>query len=202
MKIFIATKNQKKLAELERILIPMGFEVICENNLEAPLPEVEETGKSFEENALLKASSGVKATGLITVADDSGLCVDALGGEPGIYSARYSQPNATDEKNIKKLLSRLKDVEDDKRTAKFECCIACAFPSGRYFTVSGECKGTILKSPKGSNGFGYDPVFMSEKGCFAELTREEKDMVSHRGRALLKFREKMIAEIKKESIEC
>ena len=199
MKIFIATKNLKKLAELERILIPMGFDVVSERDLENEIPEVEETGTTFEENALLKARSGLKATGLITVADDSGLCVDALGGAPGVYSARYSDHDATDQKNIEKLLLNLKDVEDDKRTAKFECCIACVFPSGNYFTVNGECTGYISRTPHGNNGFGYDPVFISEKGCFAELTKDEKDAVSHRGKALEKFKTKMISEIKKEN---
>ncbi len=191
MKIFIATKNHSKLKELERILIPMGFEVKSENDLTEPLPVVEETGSSYEENALLKARSGLKVTGLITVADDSGLSVDYLDGAPGIYSARYSGLGATYESNNEKLLAALKGVPLEKRTGVFVSAVACVFPDGREFTVRGECRGYVAEECKGNGGFGYDPLFVCEAGCYAELSPEEKDRVSHRGKALGKFREEL-----------
>ena len=195
MKIFIATKNKNKLLELERILKPMGFEVLCENDLANPLPEVEETGETFEENALLKAHSGLKATGYITVADDSGICVDALGGAPGVYSARYSGEGATYQSNNEKLLDAMADVPDDKRTAHFISAVACVFPDGREFTVRGVCDGVIARECIGEGGFGYDPIFICESGSYAEISPEEKDRVSHRGKALRLFKEKLIKYI-------
>ncbi len=191
MKIFIATKNHNKLKELERILIPMGFEVLSENDLEKPLPEVEETGVTYEENAILKAHSGLEETGLISVADDSGLSVDILDGAPGLYSARYSGTGATYASNNEKLLAALKDVPKDKRTATFVSAIACVFPDGREFTVRGECKGYVAEECRGDGGFGYDPLFVCEAGCYAEMTPEEKDRVSHRGNALRAFKEEL-----------
>lgn len=191
MKIFIATKNHNKLKELERILKPMGFEVLSENDLEKPLPEVEETGTTYEENALLKAHSGLKETGFITVADDSGLSVDILDGAPGLYSARYSGSGATYASNNEKLLAALKGVPRDKRTAVFVSAIACVFPDGREFTVRGECRGYVAEECRGSGGFGYDPLFVCPAGCYAEMTAEEKDRVSHRGNALRAFKEEL-----------
>lgn len=191
MKIFIATKNHNKLKELERILKPMGFEVLSENDLEKPLPEVEETGTTYEENALLKAHSGLKETGRITVADDSGLSVDILEGAPGLYSARYSGSGATYASNNEKLLAALKGVPRDKRTAVFVSAIACVFPDGREFTVRGECRGYVAEECRGSCGFGYDPLFVCPAGCYAEMTAEEKDKVSHRGNALRAFKEEL-----------
>ena len=191
MKIFIATKNHNKLKELERILKPMGFEVLSENDLEKPLPEVEETGTTYEENALLKAHSGLKETGRITVADDSGLSVDILDGAPGLYSARYSGSGATYASNNEKLLAALKGVPRDKRTAVFVSAIACVIPDGREFTVRGECRGYVAEECRGSCGFGYDPLFVCPAGCYAEMTAEEKDKVSHRGNALRAFKEEL-----------
>lgn len=191
MKIFIATKNHNKLKELERILKPMGFEVLSENDLEKPLPEVEETGTTYEENALLKAHSGLKETGWITVADDSGLSVDILDGAPGLYSARYSGSGSTYASNNEKLLAALKGVPRDKRTAVFVSAIACVFPDGREFTVRGECRGYVAEECRGSCGFGYDPLFVCPAGCYAEMTAEEKDKVSHRGNALRTFKEEL-----------
>ena len=192
MKIFIATKNQKKLEELSRILLPLGFEVLSEKDLQKPLPEVEETGTTFEENAILKAEAGIKQTGLISIADDSGLCVDYLNGAPGIYSARYSGGHGNDGDNNKKLLEELKGVPKEKRTAYYVAAIACVFPDGRSFTVRGECHGHIAEEETGNRGFGYDPLFISEKGCFGLLSAEEKDSISHRGRALVKFKEELL----------
>lgn len=195
MKFFIATKNTKKLIELERILKPMGFEVISGSNLSTPFPDVEETGTTFEENALLKAKSGCDFTGLPTVADDSGLCVDALDGAPGVYSARFSGEDCDDERNNDKLLDSLKDVPKEKRGAAYVSVIACVFPDGRSFTVRGECRGEIAFSRQGSNGFGYDPLFITEYGVFGEISAEQKDKVSHRGNSLRKFKEEIVKYI-------
>ncbi len=191
MKVFIATKNHHKLTELERILVPMGFEVLSENDLDKPLPEVDETGTSYEENALLKAHSGLRVTGLITVADDSGLSVDYLDGAPGLYSARYSGMGASYASNNEKLLAALDGVPYEKRTATFVSAIACVFPDGREFTVRGECKGFVAEECHGDGGFGYDPLFICDAGCYAEMTPEEKDRVSHRGNALRAFKEEL-----------
>lgn len=191
MKVFIATKNLKKLEELKRILVPMGFDVLCERDLEKPLEEVEETGTTFEENALLKASAGLRETGYMSVADDSGLCVDYLDGAPGVYSARYSGEHGNDEMNNQKILAELDGVPVEKRGAKFVSAIACVFPDGRSFTVRGECHGHIAFEESGNGGFGYDPLFIGELGCFGELTPEQKDSVSHRGKSLRLFKEEL-----------
>ena len=198
MKIFIATKNMKKLTELTRMLEPMGFEVVCERDLEKPLNEVEETGTTFEENAILKATAGLRETGYISVADDSGLCVDYLDGAPGVYSARYSGEHGNDEMNNKKLLKELDGVPEEKRTAYYVAAIACVFPDGRQFTVRGECHGKIAFEESGNCGFGYDPLFISEKGCFGHLSAEEKDSISHRGKALRLFKEELLKYIKEQ----
>lgn len=192
MKFFIATKNQHKLEELSRIILPMGFEVISEKDLENKIPDVEETGTTFEENALLKARAGLKATGFPSVADDSGICVDALGGAPGIFSARYSGVDEnTDTANNVKLLKELENVPYECRGAHYVSVIACVFPGGSEFTVRGECYGKIGFQSCGSGGFGYDPLFISEIGCFGLATAEEKDAVSHRGKSLKLFKEKL-----------
>ena len=188
MKIFIATKNQKKLKELKRILIPMGFEVLCEADLDKHFKDVIEDGTTFEENAIIKAKSGLLQTGYISVADDSGICVDYLEGRPGIYSARYSGEHGNDEMNNAKLLAQLEGVPMEKRTAYYVAAIACVFPDGRQFTVRGECHGHIaFEKQEGDGGFGYDPLFISEKGPFSQLTAEQKDAISHRGKALKLF---------------
>lgn len=193
MKVFIATKNQKKLGELERILKPMGFEVLSERDFPNKFDEVEETGETFEENALIKANAGLLNTGLMSVADDSGLCVDYLDGAPGVFSARFSGFHGDDDSNNKKLLELLYGVPYEKRTAKYVAAIACVFPDGRKFTVRGECHGHISETPEGDNGFGYDPYFISEIGCFGVVSAEEKDSISHRGKALKLF----VNELKK-----
>ena len=191
MKFFIASKNKHKIAEFVRILKPMNIDVVSEADLDAPLSEVEETGATFEENAFLKAQMAMKETGLPSIADDSGLCVDALNGAPGVYSARYAGEPCDNLKNNLKLLDALKDVPDDKRTAYFESAVACVFPDGRSITVNGRCHGKIAYDMSGTNGFGYDVLFLSELGRFAEISDEEKDSISHRGRALIKLREKL-----------
>ena len=191
MKFFIASKNAHKITEFKRILLPLNIDVVSEADLDEPLEEVEETGQTFEENAYLKAVSAMKVTGLPVIADDSGLCVDYLNGQPGIYSARFAGEPTDNNKNNEKLLFLLKDVPENKRTAKFVCCIVCVFPNGEKITVQGECKGRIAEHPAGDKGFGYDPIFISEIGCFGELSDEEKDSVSHRGIALKAFSEKI-----------
>lgn len=189
MKIFIATKNAKKLKELSRILVPMGFEVLCEKDLDKPFADAIEDGTTFEENAIIKAKSGLAQTGYISVADDSGICVDYLDGAPGVFSARYSGEHGNDQENNDKLLRELEGVPMEKRTAYYVAAIACVFPDGRQFTVRGECHGHIaFTEQEGPGGFGYDPLFISEIGPFSQVSDEAKDAVSHRGRALEKFK--------------
>ena len=187
MKFIVATKNSNKLAEIQRILKPLNAEVISENDLESPLFDVDENADTFEGNALLKARAAVAATGLPAIADDSGLCVDALNGAPGIYSARYAGEGHNDKLNNEKLLNALKGVPKEKRTARFVCAVAVVFPDNREFTVRGTCEGYIANEACGNNGFGYDPLFISEKGCFGLLDSTEKDEISHRGNALKKM---------------
>lgn len=184
MKFIIATHNRKKLAEMQRILAPLGVEVLTAEEAGKELTDVEETGTTFLENAVLKAESGCRESGLPCIADDSGLVVDYLGGEPGVYSARYSGVHGNDEANIQKLLKNLDGVPKEKRTARFVCTVCVCFPDGRKLSVSGKCEGFIGFEKHGENGFGYDPVFMVGEKSFAELTAEEKDSLSHRGNAL------------------
>ncbi len=191
MKFILATKNQKKLNELRRILVPLGHEVISETELDRTLTEVVEDADTFEGNALLKARSAMKITGLAAVADDSGLCVDYLDGAPGVYSARYAGEGKDDAQNNAKLLAALEGVPKERRTARFVSAVAVVFPDGREFTVRGTCEGNIATEPSGRNGFGYDPLFVSEKGCFGLLTDAEKDAISHRGKALRAMVEKL-----------
>ena len=189
MQFVMATNNLKKRDEMERILKELGIEVLTAKQAGADLGDVEETGTTFEENAYIKAKAALDLTGKASIADDSGLMVDALNGEPGVYSARYGGPGATDEEKVQKLLRNIEDVPDEKRTAKFVSAICCLFPDGKELMVRGECPGKIAYAPAGEGGFGYDPVFIVEGGkTFAELTAEEKDAVSHRGVALRKLK--------------
>lgn len=190
MKIIIATHNKHKLKEMERILSPMGYEVVTDTMLGIELSDVEENGETFLDNARIKAQAGCKESGLPCIADDSGLCVDALGGEPGVYSARYSGTHGDDNANNKKLLENLRDIPDEERTARFECAICVSFPDGEEITARGTCEGKIGYEKRGDNGFGYDPLFMVGDRSFAELSAEEKDAISHRGNALKELREK------------
>jgi XTP/dITP diphosphohydrolase len=192
----IATHNQKKLKELERILKPLNISAVT-----AELEEVEETGTTFRENAYLKAEAACRQTGMPAVADDSGLMVDALGGAPGVYSARYAGEGASDADRIAKLLANLKDVPKEKRTAKFVSAVCCVFPDGKRIDVQGECPGEIAFEPHGNGGFGYDPVFLVNGRSFAELSAEEKDSISHRGRALKKLAEQLqLLKMKENSL--
>ena len=184
MDFLIATHNMKKRDELQRILSPLGVHVLTADEAGVDLTDVEETGTTFEENALLKARSGCKEGKMPCIADDSGLCVDALDGAPGVYSARFAGEHGNDDKNNEKLLSLLSDIPPEKRTARFVSTVACVFPDGRELVVRGECEGKIGYEKRGENGFGYDPLFYVGERTFAEFTPEEKDAVSHRGNAL------------------
>jgi len=192
MKIVIATKNKGKLREFSRILEPFGFEVVSQADC-GIVGQAEENGTSFEENARLKAKYVFDRCGEITIADDSGICVDALGGRPGIYSARYGGPELTDAERVDKLLRELEEVPEEKRSAHFACAISVIFPDDEW-SIFEICEGTISFAPKGEGGFGYDPVFDVNGKSFSEMNDEEKDAVSHRGKALrelvLRFREK------------
>ncbi len=194
MKCIIASHNPHKLEELRRILQPLGMEAVTDRDLGIELPEVEETGTTFEENARLKAVSACEFSGLPAIGDDSGLMVDALGGEPGVYSARYAGENATPQECNEKLLRELKNVPPEQRTARFVSVICCVFPDGRELTAEGACEGTIAFEPKGTNGFGYDPLFLVGDRSFAELSGEEKDAISHRGVALREFSKRLTQE--------
>lgn len=187
MDFLIATHNIKKRTELERILRPLGIRVLTADEAEVVLTDVEETGTTFEENAELKAMSGCRESGMPCIADDSGLMVDALNGEPGVYSARYAGEHGNDERNNAKLLENLKDVPAAQRTAKFVSAVCCVFPDGRKLMVRGECAGIIGYEKRGENGFGYDPLFYVGEKTFAELSAAEKDSLSHRGNALRKL---------------
>ncbi len=182
MKFAIATHNQHKLEELKRILQPLGVDVVV-----AEYDDVEETGTTFAENAFLKADAACKAMGIPAVADDSGLSVEALDGAPGVYSARWAGEGATDRQRYEKLLAELKAVPKEKRAAKFVSAVCCVFPDGRRVEALGECPGEIAFAPAGEDGFGYDPVFLVGDKTYAQMTAQEKDAVSHRGKALRGF---------------
>lgn len=184
MKIIIATHNKHKLQEMSRILSPMGYEVVTDRDLGIELTDAEENGETFLDNARIKAESGCRESGLPCIADDSGLCVDALGGAPGVFSARYSGVHGDDDGNNRKLLKELEGVPTEKRTAHFACAICVSFPDGSEITATGKCEGYIGYEKKGENGFGYDPLFMVGERSLAEMTAEEKDAISHRGNAL------------------
>jgi len=181
--IVIATRNQGKIAEISALL--EGFPVMIKSlNDFGPIPEVEEDGETFEENAYKKASFTARVLGIPALADDSGLMVDALDGQPGVHSARFAGPEATDGDRCQKLLEAMQT--NDNREAAFACVISIAVPTGPALTYEGECRGVLTREPQGENGFGYDPVFYYPplEKTFAQLTREEKGRVSHRGKAL------------------
>lgn len=187
MKFVLASKNPHKLTEMQTILSQLGIEVITEEEAGIDVL-VEETGETFEENAAAKAKAVMEASGLPAVADDSGLCVAAMGGAPGVYSARYGGENCTDPDRCRLILEALRGQLD--RSAKFVSCVCCAFPNGDLVTAQGECTGTIAYAPRGQSGFGYDPIFYRKenKKTFAEMSVEEKNAISHRGKALEHFK--------------
>ncbi len=185
MKVLLATRNAGKLAELRRILADASVEVLGLADL-PEFPEAPETGATFAENALAKARDAAAATGLPAVADDSGLSVDALNGMPGVLSARWCGRHGDDRANLELLLGQLADVPDERRGAAFVCAAALVVPGGPETVVHGVWSGRIVRAPRGTGGFGYDPIFVpdGEERTSAELAPEEKDAASHRGRAL------------------
>lgn len=189
MKLVLASKNKKKLVEMNEILSHLGTEVCSEAEAGVDV-EVEETGTTFEENSLLKARAVMEASGLPAIADDSGLCVDALNGAPGVYSARYGGLD-DDVARYRLLLENLRGA--GTRAAHFHTSVVCCFPNGDVLEAEGDCHGTIAYAPQGENGFGYDPVFFvpEMRKTFGQLTPEEKNAISHRGVALRAFGEKL-----------
>jgi XTP/dITP diphosphohydrolase len=189
MEIVLATRNKKKIEEIKRITADLPVTILSLSDY-PDCPETVEDRDSFEGNAVKKAVEVCQCTGKAALADDSGLEVDALNGAPGVFSARYAGSGANDVRNNEKLLAELKNTPSEKRTARFVCCMALAFPDGTMKTFFGYAAGRIGTEPKGKTGFGYDPVFVPEGfgRTFAEMTGEEKDRLSHRGKALEKLR--------------
>ncbi|WP_117210629.1 RdgB/HAM1 family non-canonical purine NTP pyrophosphatase [Allorhizocola rhizosphaerae] len=185
MRLLLATRNKKKLEELRRILVPLAQVELVGLDDVPEYPEAPETGLTFAENALLKAREGVKYTGLPTVADDSGLAVDALNGMPGVFSARWCGRHGDDQANLELVLAQVSDVEDAHRGASFVCAAALVLPEGKEHLVHGTMPGMLLRAPRGEGGFGYDPIFLAEgqTRSNAELSPSEKDAISHRGKA-------------------
>ena len=195
MKFVLATNNPKKLKEMAEILGTLGVEVVSPKELGIHI-EVEETGTTFAENAMLKAKAICEAANLPAIAADSGLCVDALNGGPGVYSARYGGEGLDDVQRYQLLLANMRG--QTTRAAHFACAIACAFPNGKELTAEGKCNGTIAFAPMGEGGFGYDPIFFvpEYRKTFGQLTAEEKSKISHRGKALTIFAEKLATYLK------
>jgi XTP/dITP diphosphohydrolase len=189
--LVLATANSHKTEEMRQVLSAFGIELLPRPN---DVPEVDETAGTLEGNALLKAHALAGATGVAAIADDTGLFIDALGGEPGVYSARYAGEGATFEDNVKKVLDELKGVDAPERSARFRTVIALAYPDGAAWWVDGVVEGTILPDRRGERGFGYDPIFApigAEGRSLAELSPDEKNAISHRGNALRAFAEKL-----------
>ena len=195
-KIIFATSNENKMREIRQIMGDMPIEILSMKQAGISA-DIEENGTTFEENALIKARAIAEITNEIVLADDSGLEIDALNKEPGIYSARYMGEDTSYRIKNQNLIERLEGVEEDKRTARFVCAIAAAFPGGEVITTIGTVEGMIAHGEKGENGFGYDPIFyVPEFGCTtAELSDEEKNKISHRGNALRAMKEKLLLKI-------
>jgi XTP/dITP diphosphohydrolase len=196
-KLLLATNNTGKVKEFRNLLAGIPFELVTPKEIGIVM-DVDETGATYRENARLKACALATQSGLLTLADDSGIEIDALNGAPGVMSARYAGENASDAERVNFLLSKLKDVPQEKRTARFYCVIAIAHPDGKVEYCDGECKGTIAFEPSGASGFGYDPVFyLPEFGkAMAELTAEIKNRVSHRARAAQKAKMLLLKMVK------
>ena len=184
--IVLASNNKNKLNEIKAELNTFGIEVISQKEAVGEI-EVEETGTTFKENAILKAEAIYNIVKKPVIADDSGLCVDYLNGEPGVYSNRFAGPDATDDDRIFRIIELLKNAPDDKRTASFICDICFIDELGEKHIFEGKCDGMIAKEKHGDNGFGYDPIFMVGEKSFAEISKEEKNMISHRGMAIKKL---------------
>ncbi len=188
----IATNNSHKVEEFKRILLPLGINVISAKDAGVDLGDVVEDGETFAENAKIKALSAFRKSGLPSIADDSGLCVDALSGAPGIYSARFGGEDISQTERNALLLSEMQKSETSKRTARFVSSICCVLSEDDIISVEGVCEGSIAESPCGEGGFGYDPLFIYEDGrCFGTISGDEKDEVSHRGRSLRALRDKL-----------
>ena len=194
MKIILATANRDKVREMRHALDGLPVEILTRDDVPG-LPDVEEDGATLADNAIKKAREICDALGVPAVADDTGLEVDALGGEPGVYSSRFAGPGATYADNVRLLLDRMRDVPDGSRTARFRCVVALAEPNGAHLFVEGVCEGVITREPRGNGGFGYDPIFLAtETGrTFAEMSVAEKHGISHRGLAMARMR-KVLAE--------
>ncbi len=191
-RLVLATRNRGKISEIKALVSGMGLDCLSMDDLDT-LPEVVEDGQTFLDNALKKAKEISEATGLMAMADDSGLEVDALGGAPGVYSARFARPGASDQENNIKLLAEMEGVPRSKRTARFRCVIVVYHPSGRWIHADGTCEGEITFEPRGDHGFGYDPLFFLPGlgKTMAELSPDEKNAVSHRGKALVQLKERL-----------
>ena len=192
-KILLATRNKAKVKEYSRLLRGIPYEIFSLEEI-GIAQDVEESGQTFEENALIKAKTYAKQSGILAIADDSGLEVDALDGAPGVRSARYASEGATDNERIDYLLKKMRDIPAERRTARFRCVIAVATPDGKVKLCEGKCDGIMTFEPKGENGFGYDPIFYlpNRKVTMAELSMEEKNKISHRGKALSKAKDLLI----------
>lgn len=186
--IVFASHNEGKIKEIKKLLAPYGIKV--KSALDMNLPDVEETGKTFEENSLLKSRTIAKLVNMPCLADDSGLCVDALNGAPGVYSARYA-PNRDFDKGMEKLLAEMEKSPNKSRNAHFSCVISLAWPDGQYKVFAGQVAGKIAFLKMGAGGFGYDPLFVPEgfTSSFAQMSQEEKNKISHRGRAVEKLKD-------------
>ncbi len=194
-RIIAASSNAHKIKEIQAIMGKFGYEIVSRKDAGVPDFEIEEDGETFEENSFKKASEIMKATGEITVADDSGLMVDYLGGAPGVYSARFAGEECDDHKNNEKLLKHLDGLGAENRKAKFVSVITLVYPDGETLVARGECPGRIIEAPTGENGFGYDPLFVPDglDKTFAQLTEDEKNEISHRANALKVLEELLIA---------
>jgi len=194
--LLLATRNAGKKVELQEMLNDPGISVLNLHDI-PPLPEVVEDGTTFQENAVKKARETAIATGYWCLADDSGLVVDALNGQPGIYSARFAGAEASDADNNQKLLDLMEDMDETKRNARFVCCMALSSPAGETLVVEDNCEGIILRQPVGEQGFGYDPLFMPQgyNQSMAQLSRQEKNLISHRGKALNRIKPILLARM-------
>jgi XTP/dITP diphosphohydrolase len=191
--LVLATRNKGKIAEVQRLISLHAPQITLRSVSEFNLDDVEETGTTFEENALLKAETIARQTGLPALADDSGIAIDALDGAPGVYSARWSGVHGDDAANVAKVLLELSDVPDEDRGAQFVCVIALAHPDGRSIIVRGEVEGVVRRDPIGNHGFGYDPIFQPDGYAIttAQMDPETKDAISHRGKALREIASKI-----------
>lgn len=200
MQLVLATKNRDKIREIKNLLSDLPIRILTLEDF-PDFPEIKETGKTLKANAVLKAKGIAQFAGMVAVADDSGLEVDALKGKPGVYSSRYAGDDCTYDDNNRKLLEELEEVPEEKRTARFRAVIAIAWDKSKIDTVEGRADGVIMAQKQGKSGFGYDPIFYysAAQKTFAEMTLEEKNSISHRGKALIKAKGLLIRRLKEMS---